>query len=356
MRKFLYQWKSVIIFLPTISLFGFLLRVTRIVLYQQPIFADEAIYVRWAQVMRAEPTLRFLPLSDGKQPLFMWSMIPLLKLFSDPLIAGRMLSVICSLATGIGIFLLTYLLFKNKKVSLIATLLYALSPFAVFFDSMALVDSMLASFAVWTLYLGLLTAQKLRLDYAMLTGFALGGASLTKSPWIFFAGFLPLSAIFLGWPRRPGDKFKTLVTYALLLLVTFTLSLTIYNILRLGPNFHLISSRNADYVFPLSHFWTNPKDPFIFHFDRALEWIWGIGPWSVFLLFIGGVIINFKKYRKQVFILSVWSVLPILVQSEFAKVFTARYIYFSLPFIFILAASAFLSEKFKKLLNVILII
>src|SRR3990172_10833195 len=86
-----------------------------------PVFGDEAIYIRWAQVMRAEPTLRFLPLSDGKQPLFMWSMIRLLKLFSDPLIGGRMLSVICSLATGIGIFLLTYLLFKNKKVSLIAT-------------------------------------------------------------------------------------------------------------------------------------------------------------------------------------------------------------------------------------------
>ena len=59
----------------------------------QPIFADEAIYIRWAQVMRAEPTLRFLSLSDGKTPLFMWAMIPFLKVFSDPLFAGRFLSV-----------------------------------------------------------------------------------------------------------------------------------------------------------------------------------------------------------------------------------------------------------------------
>ncbi|KKU74843.1 MAG: hypothetical protein UX99_C0005G0003 [Candidatus Amesbacteria bacterium GW2011_GWB1_47_26] len=43
-----------------------------------PIFADEAIYVRWSQVMRAESSLRFLPLSDGKQPLFMWLTIPFL--------------------------------------------------------------------------------------------------------------------------------------------------------------------------------------------------------------------------------------------------------------------------------------
>ena len=48
-----------------------------------PVFADEAIYIRWAQVMKAESTLRFLPLSDGKQPLFMWSVIPFFKLFSD---------------------------------------------------------------------------------------------------------------------------------------------------------------------------------------------------------------------------------------------------------------------------------
>ena len=58
-----------------------------------PVFADEAIYIRWAQVMRSEPSLRFLPLSDGKQPLFMWLIIPALKIFSDPLFAGRMISL-----------------------------------------------------------------------------------------------------------------------------------------------------------------------------------------------------------------------------------------------------------------------
>src|SRR4030042_2725996 len=70
-----------------------------------PIFADEAIYIRWAQVMSAESTLRFLPLSDGKQPLFMWSVIPFLKIISDPLIAGRLLSAILGLGTIIAIFI-----------------------------------------------------------------------------------------------------------------------------------------------------------------------------------------------------------------------------------------------------------
>src|SRR3972149_10451558 len=78
-----------------------------------PIFADEAIYVRWSQVMRAEETLRFLPLSDGKQPMFMWITIPFLKIFSDPLFAGRFVSVLSGLGTMLGISFLSWLLFRS---------------------------------------------------------------------------------------------------------------------------------------------------------------------------------------------------------------------------------------------------
>src|SRR3989339_2107589 len=80
-----------------------------------PIFADEAIYIHWAQVMRAESTLRFLPLSDGKPPLFMWTMIPFFKIISDPLVAGRLVSVFSGLGTMSGVGFLTWLLFKSKK-------------------------------------------------------------------------------------------------------------------------------------------------------------------------------------------------------------------------------------------------
>ncbi len=112
-----------------------------------PVFADEAIYIRWAQIMKAEETLRFLPLSDGKEPLFMWIMIPFLKVFSEPLIAGRMVSVLSGFGTLIGIVYLTWLLFKDKKVAIIAGLIYAIIPFAFFFDRMVLVDPCLPCLA-----------------------------------------------------------------------------------------------------------------------------------------------------------------------------------------------------------------
>ena len=37
-----------------------------------PIFTDEAIYVRWAQIAGTDPKERFISLTDAKQPTFVW--------------------------------------------------------------------------------------------------------------------------------------------------------------------------------------------------------------------------------------------------------------------------------------------
>src|SRR3989344_2174023 len=180
MKNIFKEWKSTIFGMVVIIAVGIFLRLHDLTSF--PIFADEAIYIRWAQVMRAESTLRFLPLSDGKQPLFMWIVMVSLKLFSDPLFAGRIVSVSAGLAVLAGVFGLSYILFKNKVVALMASLFYAISPYSVFFDRMALVDSLLSMFGVWTLIFSILAIKLRRLDFAMLAGFTLGGALLTKSP------------------------------------------------------------------------------------------------------------------------------------------------------------------------------
>jgi len=356
MKKNFKDWKNTILILLGIIALGFLLRFLRIIIFQQPVFADEAIYIRWAQIMRAEPTLRFLPLSDGKQPLFMWAVIPFLKIFSDPLFAGRFVSVVCSLVTIIGIFSLTYLLFKSSKSALIACLIYAISPFSVFFDSMALVDSMLMMFGVWIFIFGFLTVRTLRSDFAMLTGFTLGGASLTKSPWIFFAMLLPTLTLFVKLPKEKSGRIITLLKLISLFLITYFLSLAIYNILRLGPNFHMIGLRNQDYVFPLSHLWQNPKDPFIFHIRDIINWFWLLGPGVLMFLIILGFLVGVKNYKKEITILSLWLSFPLLVNSMYAKVFTARYILFITPFIFIIASLPILIKKKELLIRLLFIL
>ncbi|HET7098720.1 MAG TPA: glycosyltransferase family 39 protein [Patescibacteria group bacterium] len=349
MKNFLDEWKWVILAGLGILGFGFAIRVFHISIL--PVFADEAIYIRWSQIMSSEPTLRFLPLSDGKQPLFMWILMFFVKRFQDPLIAGRLLSAFSGVGSMIGIYFLTHHIFKSKLSALMASIFWAVSPLSLFFDRMALVDSMLTCFGIWTLLLSLITAEKLRLDVAMVMGFVLGLASLTKSPALFFAALIPSAVILL---KKPKDILK----YLGLVLISFLIAFGMYNIQRLGPNFALLSSRTADYVFPLSRIFTYPFDPIRYNLPTVFNWLFAIGPIGLVLLGLIGVAINLKKYFKFVLILGIWLLAPLLFEAEYTKSFTLRYIFFLIPPLFVLAASSFnnLLGKWKYLTITALII
>ncbi len=335
MMKYWNEWRWWIISLIGILILAFFVRYIN--LTSLPIFADEAIYIRWAQVMRAESTLRFLPLSDGKQPLFMWLIIPFLKIINDPLIAGRMTSVFSGLGTIVGIFIASYLLFSSKKIALISAFVYTLVPFAVFFERMALSDSLLTMFGVWVFTVGILLVKTLRLDVAMILGFALGGALLTKSPALYFSLLLPILLILLKNKRE-------IVRYLILLIPTYIIGYGMYNILRLGPNFHLLASRNMDYVWPLSHILTSPFDPFKPFLNRSRQFYWIMGTAGLFASFLLAYYANYKTKTKELLILTIWFLFPILVSSEFSKTMTARYVFFSLPYFVIIASSFFLTK------------
>lgn len=343
MKKIIKQWWLTGAASLLVILAGLLLRLYRLTLL--PIFDDEAIYLRWSQIMRAEPTLRFVPLSDGKQPLYMWATIPFFKLFSDPLFSGRFLSILCGTATLIGVIFLAYIFFRSKKVAIVSGIIYAFSPFVFFFDRMALVDSMLSMLGVWFFIFQVLTAKKERLDLAMISGFLLGGALLTKSPALFFVLLLPATWILSKWSGGTKKITAHLIKLLFLSVVTLAIGYGLYNILRLGPNFNMVAIRNKDYVYPISHFWTSFKDPLFIFLKMSFEWIVAMGPWTLLVLGILGVIINYKKYWREILLLVVLFLAPIAVQSEFAKVFTSRYILFSIPFLVVLASSAFLIKS-----------
>lgn len=347
MRKRINEWLPAVIILIVILSFALLIRVFH--LTTLPVFADEAIYVRWSQVMSAEATLRFLPLSDGKQPLYMWVLMFFVKHFSDPLFIARMESVLCGLSTIVGVFVASYLLFKNKVVSLLAGLLWAVNPIAYFFDRMALVDAMLVSFGIWTFVFAILTAKLKRLDTAMITGFMLGFALLTKSPALFFTLLIPSTWLLAGWSKKMKQNAILLMKLAGLFLVTLVIGYGLYNILRLGPDFGQIASRNQDYVFPISHLWTNPKDPFIFHIEEIFsDWLVKMGPGLALVLFVIGLIGSGKRFWREKLLLLGWFLFPLIVQSEYAKVFTVRYVLFLVPYFLIMIATSVMKTKYKS--------
>lgn len=338
---FLIKYRKEILILVVLIVLYFILRLPNLTL--QPIFADEAIYIRWAQVMRAEPTLRFLPLSDGKTPLFMWAMIPLLKFISDPLLAGRLLSVISGFFTLLGVFFLSKKIF-NTRTGFWASLLYVITPYVVFFDRMALVDSMLAGFTIWVVYFAIWLVKSLRLDISMILGYLLGGAVLTKTPGMFNLFLLPFSII--GFHREKGRGSR----YALVKLVIFwgvavTIAIVMYNFLRLGPNFQMLSSRNADYVFSPMELAGRPLDPFIPHFHDIADWFPKLLTWPILVCTIIGMIYIIFGVFKQSFrgqylvrgIVLLWAVIPLLLNMAFLRTFTARYLLPSIPLFLIIA-------------------
>lgn len=315
-----------------------------------PVFADEAIYIRWSQIMANEPTLRFLPLSDGKQPLYMWILMFAVSRFQDPLFIGRLVSVGAGMGSMFGIMLVSFFLFRSRKAAVLSGFLYAISPFAIFFDRMALVDSLLNMCGIWALLFGIITSRTRRIDTAIVTGFFIGLATLTKSPGVFFALLLPVTWLLANWTRDIKDNLSIIVQLFFLAVISVGIAFGMYNIQRLGPNFHQLSARTQDYVYPISHIFERPLDPLLPHFDRSLEWIRILGPSMLFVLVGVGVVLSIKGNSKKVLVLLIWSIVPILVQSEFAKVFTARYIYFTLPPLYILSGNILSKSKVRLVL------
>lgn len=315
-----------------------------------PIFADESIYVRWAQVMRAESSLRFLPLSDGKQPLFMWAVIPFFKIFSDPLIAGRVLSGLCGLATTLGIFFAAQILFKKTSLSVLAAFIWAIIPYSVFFERMALVDSMLTMFVIWTFVFSALGIIHARLDFSMFAGFSLGFAYLTKSPAVFSFLLIPTLLLLIDLKHKSTIQKLQLVGQVI---TTYIIALGMYNILRLGPEFHMLASRTKDYFYPLAEVLKHPWWPLFPHLVDNLTFLGYLMTPVALSLSIWGIFADkFAHWRGRI-ILSLWWLVPLMAQSAVAISLTARYFLYTLPFAVILLAHGLLHLK-QKLKNPVL--
>lgn len=316
---------------------------TRIVnLRLWPIFTDEAIYTRWSQIGLHDAAFRFISLTDGKQPLWHWTAMGFMKFIADPLLAGRLVSVFSGFAAMVGIWFLTFELFSSKKAAFISSYLYLITPSVLIYDRMAIVDSMLSLWGIWTLYFGIKTAKLLRFDLALLTGFALGAGLLTKSPAAFLEYLYFLNLLFL----KNRQQFKK---WILLLFPTLTVAEGMRNIMRLSPWMHMISQKNSEFLVSFPQFL---KDPFHWFWGNLPSlWRWWLGSLTlpVMLLVILGLVLTFlsresplslRRHSKSVFYLLFFSFSQFLAFAALGKVIFARYLLFLTPPLLTLAAAA----------------
>lgn len=300
-----------------------------------PIFTDEAIYLRWAQIALQDPVWKFISLTDGKQPLFIWLTALMMKIIHDPLFAGRMVSVFAGFGTLLGTIFSLYVLRRSWRAPIFGAILIIAAPFFLVYDRLALMDSLLAAVASFSLGLTYLLVKTKRLDVAMILGIIVGIGLLTKSSALFFVYLLPFAFVLL---EKHNFNRRTFFWVAFLLLISGIFAFAIYNILRLSPFFYMVGLKDHTFI------WTFVEAAHLrfrdvyWNFYSLSQWLIAYLTWPVFLAFVGGFFYLLVKNFRQTLWLFLYFWLPFFALAIFGKVIYPRFVLFmSLPIFYILA-------------------
>lgn len=327
--------------------------ITRLInLDKYPIFSDEGIYIRWAKVAWKDASWRFISLTDGKQPLQTWGTIPFLKLFpTNALLAGRLFSVTTGFVALAGIFTLLFYLF-NKKTAYVGSLLYIVTPYFVFYDRMALVDSGVNAGFIWMLFFSILLAKTRQIDVALLFGFVTGFSLLAKSSVRLFVGLSALAPLL--FINKKSDSFIKSINYYILFSVSVVIGLLFYNVQRLSAFFHYIAQKNTTFVMSTSEFLTDPfKVIFVNLRQIPLYVFWELG-WLIVPLAFLGYYLLIKNNRRLGIYLLIWLILPYIMVAFVTKVLFPRYLIFFASLLLI-TASYFIAELKSKTIFLIIL-
>lgn len=345
---FIRKYTNEILFVLIISSLYFLSRL--VLLGNLPIFTDEAIYTRWAQIALNDSNWRFISLTDGKQPMFVWVAILLMKFIEDPLIAGRLVSVFSGFFTMIGLWFLAFELFKSRKIAFISSLIYVFSPFALVLDRMALYDSMVGAFYVWALYVSILLLKRPMLATAYTLGFIIGGGILTKTINFFSIYLLPFLIVLTNFKEKTWKA--NVIRFIMFSAFSVAIAYGLYNVLRLSPLFQMIAAKDTVFVYPLNEWLQHPFTFFIGNLSGL--WSWLVEYLKIpYLALIVISLIYFKDFTKQKLLLVIYFLLPFIALALFGKVIFPRFIFFMSLMLIPLAAlglnylTEFLEKKFK---------
>lgn len=332
--------------------------VTRLVkILSVPIFTDEAIYTRWAQIARFDSNWRFISLTDGKQPSFIWLDMIVMKIIDDPLLSGRLVSVGAGFVTVIGLYFLSLEIFKqlNKKariIGLVASTVVVLFPFSMVYDRLAIYESLVAAFFVWALYFQIRLVRNLRFDHSLVLGFVLGGAVLTKSIGFLSIYLMPFLMLLMEGSRKSlRSRALKFIIYAG---VSTCIAYGMYSILRLSPFFHIIEEKNSIFVYPVSEWmkfgFVDKIHNFSGNFSGLFNWFYIYFTLPFILLAIYAFFVE-RKFLKEKIILLLWFVIPFLGLCVFGKTLYPRYVFFMvMPLIPLVSFSIVsLLSKFRKL-------
>ena len=213
-----------------------------------PVFADEAIYIRWAQLIIDDwQQYLFFPLNDGKTPLFIWLLSLGQKVsFLGVLHVSRLLSVIIgALQVIVGVKIIQTL--KGEKTAqIIGALSFTFLPFWFFYHRMALMDGLLVLWlsVSWWLLMSLKN-KKGDMKQMVFSGLAFGMALWTKLPALLFIPALGFAPLLLGFKKK---DFALKTSWAA---GSVLIGLVVFLLLKIHPAFGQLFNRGNDFLYPI---------------------------------------------------------------------------------------------------------
>lgn len=301
-----------------------------------PVFADEAIYIRWSQLILDEPArYLFFALNDGKTPLFIWQLVPFISVFNNPLFGARLLAVLGGLLQTVAIVWFIKELKGGKMAQLLGALMTMLLPFWFFHHRMALMDGWLSVWLTLTL-VALLKAINLKsAKWAVFSGLFLGASFLTKVPAVLFIPALAVMTLF-----RPLSKsYLMLVTKQLAL--STGIGLLIFGLLGVSPAFPQLFARGGDFLYSLTDVTRGIWLTTVFNVPNYLNYFWHYATPGGMILAVLSVFVVKNKRMSLVLIASFLSFcIPIALMG---KVVFPRYLFPAM--IFLTAAAALAAEQ-----------
>ncbi|MFH1280360.1 MAG: hypothetical protein ABII08_01945, partial [Candidatus Beckwithbacteria bacterium] len=173
---------------------------------------------------------------------------------------------------------------------------------------------------------------------------------LTKPSASMFIILTP-SLLLLTPPKKWIKKIKSLILPGA---ITGIIALSIYSLLRVSNAFHLINSRSADYLRTPAEFFSSWFEFFPDTLNVYLSWILSYLTFPVVIALIIIWLLAILKKNKSIFILSLWIIIPVIIQASIGKIVYPRYLLPIIPFIIIIISWGL--TKIKKPLSILFIV
>lgn len=272
-----------------------------------PIFCDEGIYLRWAQQALHDGRL-LVALTDGKPPLHPILMVPFLAVFEDPLVAGRLFSVCFGAITIWGVYLVAKEL-EGPRLGVLSALLYVICPFALWYDRLALTESLVMPLFVFAVYFSIRAAKTGNLWYLAAVAVATGLALLTKATAQLLFFIVPFAYLMKEKdPDAPPVK-RPLVRWLVAVAISFVVAGGMYSILRFAGDFHVIGEMADLHNLSISQLLHNPFQVFFSNAWALLRVLFIYLTPVFFLACFAGLAWGLARRWKGAWFLAAWFVL-----------------------------------------------